>query len=287
MVYGAEDFIRKVVGEEWKEEMQQCKDEEGWMRKAEERLDEYYKERKMPGNPRYEQRKTKKETYEAKIKEEEKEREEAKRKREHDEQKEKEAGREVKRKREEGGNEGKEEEWRGRTNFLTMVTDNQSLAAVMCGHDVLRDKELYNKLARTVQRLEAAMCHGWKINVEGGDPWNWRPREQNKAPDSICNYVMDHRCDFISVDLDATKFQVRPNMYISSDGGCRTEEGISATGWVIRAVGNNSSGDIVVLNVARGGTFINRACSSFEVEAYAMYEAMYNFLQCFNIQIHN
>ena len=39
MMYGTEDFIRKVVGEEWKEEMQQCKDEDEWMRKAEEKLD--------------------------------------------------------------------------------------------------------------------------------------------------------------------------------------------------------------------------------------------------------
>ena len=39
-------------------------------------------------------------------------------------------------------------------------------------------------------------------------------QEQNKAPDSICNYVMYHRCYFIRVDLDATRFKVRPNIYI-------------------------------------------------------------------------
>ena len=41
---------------------------------------------------------------------------------------------------------------------------------------------------------------------------------------------------------------------------------------------------MVALDVARGGTFINKVCSSFQVEAYAMYEAMYYFLKCFNIQ---
>ena len=155
----------------------------------------------------------------------------------------------------------------------------------MCGHDVVKDCTVHDKLASTVQRLESALDHGWKINEEGGDPWTWRPREQNKAPDSICNYVMDHRCDFIQVEFDATKFSVRPNLYISSDGGCRVEEGISATGWNIRAVGHNSVGDVVSINVARGGTFIPRVCSSFQVEALAMHEAMYYFLQCFDIQI--
>ena len=117
------------------------------------------------------------------------------------------------------------------------------------------------------------------------EPWQWRPRELNKAPDTICNYIMDHRCNFIAVDLDATRFQVRPNIYISSDGGCRQKEGISATGWVIRAAGRTSEGKEVILDVARGGTFINRVCSSFQVEAYAMHEAMYYVLQSFDIQI--
>ena len=60
------------------------------------------------------------------------------------------------------------------------------------------------------------------------------------------------------------------------------EKGISATGWVIRAVGKNSGGT-VILDVAKGGTFLNRTCSSFEVEAYAMSEALQYFLKCFNI----
>ena len=46
---------------------------------------------------------------------------------------------------------------------------------------------------------------------------------------------------------------------------------------MIRVVGNNSAVEVVLLDVARGGTFINKVCSSFQVEAYAMYEAMYIF----------
>ena len=58
--------MRKVVGEEWKEEMQQCRNEEEWMRKAEERLNEYYKERKIPGNPKNEKKQEERERYEQK-----------------------------------------------------------------------------------------------------------------------------------------------------------------------------------------------------------------------------
>ena len=111
-----------------------------------------------------------------------------------------------------------------------MITDSRSLAAVMGGHDSLKDDALYDKLAKTMQRLESALNHGWRINEKGGDPWIWRPREQNKAPDSICNYIMDHRCNFIHVGTDATKFQGRPNIYISFDWGSRIEEGVSSTG---------------------------------------------------------
>ena len=100
------------------------------------------------------------------------------------------------------------------TNCLIMITDSRSLASVMCGHDELKDSSLHKTLSATMQRLEVALNHGWRINDVGGDPWIWRPREQNKAPDSICNYVMDHKCDFIQVDLDATRFRVRPNIYI-------------------------------------------------------------------------
>ena len=253
------------------------------MRKAEEELEKYYKEMKSLGNPKYEQKKKEKESYE-KIKKEEEEKQKEKRQEKEVERKEQEEkGRNVKRKTEEGKQEGKEEKWGKETNCLIMITDSRSLASVMCGHDELKDSSLHKTLSATMQRLEVALNHGWRINDVGGDPWIWRPREQNKAPDSICNYVMDHKCDFIQVDLDATRFRVRPNIYVSSDGGCRVEEGISATGWVIRAVGENSVGDTVLLDVAKGGTFINRTCSSFQVEAYAMSEVMQYLLKCFNI----
>ena len=50
-------------GQEWKEEMQQCKDEDEWMRKAEDKLDKYYQARKMSVDPKYEQKKKEKEAY--------------------------------------------------------------------------------------------------------------------------------------------------------------------------------------------------------------------------------
>ena len=58
-----------------------------------------------------------------------------------------------------------------------MVTDSRSLAAVMCGRDVLKNSMLHSKLTHTVQRLETALNHGWRINEAGGDPWKWRPRD--------------------------------------------------------------------------------------------------------------
>ena len=55
MMFGTEDFVRKVVGEEWKERMQDCKTEKEWIMEAERCLDVYY-ERKLPRNPKYEKK---------------------------------------------------------------------------------------------------------------------------------------------------------------------------------------------------------------------------------------
>ena len=165
-----------------------------------------------------------------------------------------------------------------------MVTDCKSLAAVMGGHDVLKENGLYSTLSNILKKVDAMLQKGWMLNNEVGDPWTWRPRELNKAPDAICNYVMDHRCNMLCVGVDATRFQNYPNVYVSSDGGCRREEGISATGWVIRAVGRDSKGIVRMIEIARGGTFYSKTCSSFQIEAFAMDEATNAFLEYFRLQ---
>ena len=76
--------------------------------------------------------------------------------------------------------------------------------------------------------------------------------------------------------------QHKANIYISSDGGCRVNEGISSTGWVVRAVGWDMHGTTKVIELASGGTFFKQSCSSFQIEAYAMNEVTNVVLQLFN-----
>ena len=151
----------------------------------------------------------------------------------------------------------------------------------MGGHDIQNEPALHDMLSMTLGRVDTMMSKGWELNRLGGDLWIWRPRELNKAPDAICNYVMDHRCNVFKIFIDATRFQQKPNLYISSDGGCRVDDGISATGWVIRAGGYDSSGTYRIVEIARGGTFFSRTFNSFHIEALAMNEVTDACLRCF------
>ena len=102
----------------------------------------------------------------------------------------------MRRKTDVGVDEGSKEEWQKPRACIAMVTDCKSLCAVICGHEVLREPVLHDLLSKTLGRIDTMLNQGWAINKVGGDPWQWRPRELNKAPDAICNLVMDHRCDF-------------------------------------------------------------------------------------------
>ena len=75
-MYGTEDFVRKVVGEEWKEELRKCQTEEEWMMTTDEKLDAYFEQRKLPANPKHNKKKEAKEKYEKLKKEEEKRKQE-------------------------------------------------------------------------------------------------------------------------------------------------------------------------------------------------------------------
>ena len=64
---------------------------------------------------------------------------------------------------------------------------------------------------------------------------------------------------FLRIKANAAEFmQHKANIYISSDGGCRVNEGISSTGWVVRAVGWDMHGTTKVIELASGGTFLNK-----------------------------
>ncbi len=96
-------------------------------------------------------------------------------------------------------------------------------------------------------------------------------REFNGVADHFANLTMDKRASWTSWD-SAKWLRVRSksNIMIFSDGGRRSTEGVSSSGWVIYAV----SGDNFSV-LGSGGVFINdRLTYSFLAEAIALEAAI-------------
>ncbi len=66
-------------------------------------------------------------------------------------------------------------------------------------------------------------------------------------------------------------FLRRANVQVSSDGGCR-KQGLSSTGWVVRAVGPGEDEVLRVVRLAVGGTPFHRNLNSFTIELFAIDE---------------
>eukprot|EP00973_Karenia_brevis_P060028 8352652-Karenia_brevis.AAC.1 len=84
---------------------------------------------------------------------------------------------------------------------------------------------------------------------------------------------MDTRAgfNFTNRDLVADHFNEIRNIQGWSDGGCRTSDGISSYGWLLKAW--TTTGGPIML--AAGSAFLNRAAtSSLEVEALGMRAAV-------------
>ena len=157
-----------------------------------------------------------------------------------------------------------------------MITvDNQSVAGILSGHEVLKQEKLRPNCRRITDYIQKLLEHGRTLPHWASDPVIWVPREFNNKADSICNKVMDNRAPHVYSHKDIRAIMgTKYNIKIATDGGVRGQR-ISGTGWAVYAVQIDSMGEekrqVIILE---GGQFKDRGMSSLEAEILAVEEAL-------------
>lgn len=173
-----EELLVKWVGTDWREVADGCTHEGEWTRMCKGLSVEICMKMGLAGCPEKVKEKKASTT-------QEKERKEGEERKEQEKRTEEQIKEELKKVGEEGWAEG--------GMRLRMVTDNQGVAEVLCGHSKLQEKNLRGMCVEVIEMMRKFRKAGWKAGKEGEDPWTWRYREMNAQADSICNLIMDQK----------------------------------------------------------------------------------------------
>ena len=134
----------------------------------------------------------------------------------------------------------------------------------------MNDPKIASSLSAIANRIGTWIYNGIDLPIKGGEAIYWRSRELNYGADSLCERVLDSKSNVLETHPNLKEYIAnRANLFIQSDGGCRGD-GISATGWRIRA---SHPGSRKCITVASGGSIVQGNLNSLHVEALAMHEA--------------
>ena len=172
--------------------------------------------------------------------------------------------------------------WRDQRHCFRIAVDNATLAAVISGHDVLKDHSLRPICVRICRNIKRLTQNGWRTHTWNADPVAWVPSELNKHADGICNYVMDAKAPYWYINQKPRlAIYSKYNIKIGTDGGSRGGRE-SSTGWGIFAVQIGEGGrEGKHVPLLKGGTYFDAGQSSLRFEAIALDEvlaAMVNYL---------
>ena len=98
--------------------------------------------------------------------------------------------------------------------------DNQSVAGILGGHEVLKQEKLRPNCRRITDYIQKLLEHGRTLPHWASDPVIWLPREFNNKADSICSKVMDNRAPHVYSHKDIRAIMgTKYNIKIATDGG--------------------------------------------------------------------
>ena len=124
---------------------------------------------------------------------------------------------------------------------------------------------------RIRQALKDIFSNTFETKAGYLNPVEWRPREYNSPPDTVCNWVLDQRDDLSNLSLDSAIDAVTAGMplQIHSDGGFR--DGVGAAAFVVHA---HESRTGTITRIGYSGSFMCSARSAFHAEGSALLAAV-------------
>jgi hypothetical protein len=159
--------------------------------------------------------------------------------------------------------------WHYECHACIFVVDCKPLQEVVCGHSPLKGDSLRPVLRRITNNLAAILAVKWSPPAAWGDPILWRRRDHNIMADFLANWTMNEQrswVEHLDWPFDAGTYH-SCNLVVHSVGGSRTN--CSAAAWVVEAAVLLES-EWIYRPIARGGTFMTPAVSSFAAESIAL-----------------
>ena len=156
---------------------------------------------------------------------------------------------------------------------FTFIVDCKPLQAVVCGHSLLEDDGLQPTMAQLLQNLGCILDEGWIPPRAWHDPVVWTRRERNQKADFLANLTMDRAATWATAnDWPFEGWSLNEcNLVAHTDGGTRRAKNCSASAWIVE-VGRLTKDGWEYKNLAIGGTYFEKAISSFSAEALALLE---------------
>jgi hypothetical protein len=129
----------------------------------------------------------------------------------------------------------KDKFWASDFSQLEFVTDNQTLANIAVGAALVQSNKHEEVLRSAVASLESLFSNSFAPRYWSLAPVVWRPREQNKLADALCNCAMNHKCNAEWICSSRQHDYVNDLCFLQvhSDGGVRHEDACSATAFTV------------------------------------------------------
>ena len=160
---------------------------------------------------------------------------------------------------------------RGVTPQLEFVVDNETLAG-LANLELKSDCVLYDHLVQHIQEgLGDLLTHYFVPKASFLNPVEWRPREFNTPPDTVCNWVLSRKADLLDLRRnDVTdKAMAGWSLQVHCDGGYRG--GAGAAAFVVHSYSPAGGG---VERVGYYGAYLPSARSAFQAEIFALDNAV-------------
>ena len=137
---------------------------------------------------------------------------------------------------------------------------------------------LYHGIVQGIRDgLRHAFAYHFELKAGYLNPVEWRPREFNSPPDTICNRVLSRQMDITDLSYEAALAPLRNgcSLQIHCDGGFRG--GVGAASFVVHLTEPGRTG---VKRLGYHGVFLPHARSPFHAEIVALHEAV-NWIKTF------
>ena len=166
----------------------------------------------------------------------------------------------------------REELWicNGRSQF-EFIVDNQTLAS-LANIEMSIGNPVYTQ---DIHSIRDGLRHFFKTHFDpkGGflSPVEWRPREFNSPPDTVCHMVADAEPSLVDLDMPSVVQALRQgcSLQIHCDGGFNANRG--AASYVVHAIAPHDRG---LTRMGYAGLFMDTARSAFHAEVTALATAV-------------